>query len=251
MKGYTVKQLAEIAGISVRALHHYDAIGLLKPSVRTEAGYRLYGEKELLRLQQVLFYKELDFPLKEIIEILDNPDFNYIYALTEHKKALSKRKTRLTELLKTIDKTILKLKGEQKMITNEELYNGFPKAKEYREEAIETYGKETVEHSENSLRKLSKSEIDSLKKEGDAITQSLIDVMHLDPISDEVQQFVKKHYNHIVTMWGGAVPKEQQLNAYEGLATLYIEDKRFYKDAPTGFSEFLSKAMLHFVANQQ
>jgi DNA-binding transcriptional MerR regulator len=250
MKGYTVKQLAKLAGISVRTLHHYDTIGLLKPSMRTEARYRLYGEKELLRLQQVLFYKELDFPLKEIVEILDKPDFDYMHALTEHKKALSKRKTRLTELLKTIDKTILKLKGEQKMITHEELYDGFPKAEEYREEAIETYGKKTVEHSENSLRKLSKSEIDNLKKEGDAITQSLVEVMDLDPTNDEVQQLVKKHYNHIVTMWGGAVPKKQQLNAYKGLATLYIEDKRFYKDAPEGFGEFLSKAMLHFVANQ-
>ena len=75
MKGYTVKQLAKVAGISVRTLHHYDVIGLLKPVARTEAGYRLYAEKELLRLQQILFYKELDFPLKEIIEILDNPDF--------------------------------------------------------------------------------------------------------------------------------------------------------------------------------
>lgn len=250
MNGYTVKQLATLAGISVRTLHHYDAIELLKPSIRTEAGYRLYGEKELLRLQQVLFYKELDFPLQQIKELLDNPDFNYIDALLEHKEALKKRKARLTHLLSTIDKTILKLKGEQKMLTNDELYNGFPKAKEYREEAIENYGKDVIEHSENSLKKLSKQELETLKKEGESITQLLIEVMNLPPSENEVQQLIEKHYRHIITMWGGAVPKEQQLNAYEGLANLYVEDKRFYSEAPKGFSEFLSKAIKHFVSNQ-
>lgn len=249
MKGYTVKQLAKVAGISVRTLHHYDVIGLLKPVARTEAGYRLYAEKELLRLQQILFYKELDFPLKEIIEILDNPDFDYINALTEHKKALSKRKAQLNQLLKTIDNTILKIKGEQKMITNDELYSGFPKAKQYREEAIKAYGKEAIQHSENSLKKLSKEDFETLKKEGETITQSLIKVMHLPAKNSEVQQLIKQHYNHVVTMWGGAVPKEKQLAAYEGLAQLYVDDERFYEDAPKGFSLFLKEAMLYFTAN--
>ena len=82
-------------------------IGLLKPSVRTEARYRLYGEKELLRLQQILFYKELDFPIKEIACILDDPDFDVIQALEGHKKALKARKNRIANLLVTIDKTII------------------------------------------------------------------------------------------------------------------------------------------------
>jgi len=85
MKRYIVKQLADLTGISVRTLHHYDEINLLTPAHRTEAGYRLYGEPELHRLQQILFYRELDFPLKQIAAILDAPDFDTVEALRQHK----------------------------------------------------------------------------------------------------------------------------------------------------------------------
>lgn len=252
MKGYTVKQLSKIAGVSVRTLHHYDAIGLLKPSVRTEARYRLYGNAELLRLQQVLFFKELDFKLSDIVEILDNPEFDNITALQNHKTAIQQRKTQLNSLLKTIDTTILKLKGEQKMLTHEELYSGFPKetAEEHRNEAIEKYGKETIEKSENSLRKLSKEELMAKKKESDEIVEAITSLMDCNPSDGVVQLQVALHYQNIKDMWGDGVPKEQQLVAYKGLATLYVEDKRFYADAKEGFSEFLSKAILHFVAHQ-
>ena len=77
---YSVKQLARLAGVSVRTLHVYDEMELLVPRDRSDAGYRYYGEAELLRLQQILFYKELDFPLKQIGEILDDPDFDLVAA---------------------------------------------------------------------------------------------------------------------------------------------------------------------------
>ena len=98
---YSVKQLAQLAGISVRTLHLYDQLGLLKPNIRTVARYRLYGEKELLRLQQILFYKELDFPLQEIGKILDDPDFDLVEALLSHKNALEIRRDRIGTLLTT------------------------------------------------------------------------------------------------------------------------------------------------------
>ncbi|MBS1271813.1 MAG: HTH-type transcriptional activator mta [Candidatus Marinimicrobia bacterium] len=125
MKQYTVKELAKLAGISVRTLHHYDEINLLKPAERTHKRYRLYGEDELLRLQQILFYRELDFPLEEIKAILDAPDFDTVEALKEHKSALISRKKRLEKLLTTIDKTIAKMEKGSKMIY-EELYDGIP-----------------------------------------------------------------------------------------------------------------------------
>ncbi len=81
MKTFTVKKLAEISGVSVRTLHYYDQIGLLRPSVRTEKKYRLYGNDELLRLQQILFFRELDFPLKDILEMIDEPDYDLVKAL--------------------------------------------------------------------------------------------------------------------------------------------------------------------------
>src|SRR5580704_4516137 len=103
---YSVRQLAGLAGVSVRTLHVYDEMGLLKPSVRTDAGYRQYGEAELLRLQQILFYKELDLSLKQIAEILDDPGFDLVEALVGHRIALSARRDRLTTLLNTIEATI-------------------------------------------------------------------------------------------------------------------------------------------------
>jgi DNA-binding transcriptional MerR regulator len=248
MQQYTVKKLAKMAGVSVRTLHHYDEIGLLTPSVRTDAGYRVYGEKELIRLQQILFYKELDFALRDIQELLDNPAFDNLLALQGHRKAIVARKNRLTVLLETIDKTILKLKGEQTMLTNEELYAGFNKnqADAIRQEAIEKYGNEMVETSENNLRKLSKEDFEKLKKQGEDIAAAIANLMHLSPYDDEVQAQIHLHYKHIVQMWGGAVPNENIPDVYRNLATLYVEDKRFYADAPTGFTEFLGKAIVHY-----
>src|SRR5687768_14923871 len=153
MENYSVKKLSGLAGVSVRTLHPYDEIGLLKPSVRTSAGYRLYGEKELLRLQQILFYKELDFSLQQIASILDHQEFDLVQALENHKLALKQKQERLTMLLGTIDKTISKIKNGTTM-TNNELYEGLPKekAESWRQEAIEAYGAEAIERSEKSLR---------------------------------------------------------------------------------------------------
>jgi DNA-binding transcriptional MerR regulator len=175
MKTYSVKKLSSLAGVSVRTLHHYDRLGLLKPSVRTEARYRLYGEKELIRLQQILFYKELDFPLQEIRQVLEDPDFDLVTALKSHKTALKDRRDRLTTLLGTIDKTISKLKGEQIMVTDEELYAGFPKeqAEAYRQEAAAKYGAKVVEDSENNLRKMTKADWANEKGEAEDIARTL------------------------------------------------------------------------------
>jgi len=105
-KMYTVKQLADLAGVSRRTLHYYDQIGLLVPSSRRDNGYRLYGDGALLKLQQILFFRELGFGLEEINKILSKPDFDAIEALESHKGLLAKKAERLNELLETVDKTI-------------------------------------------------------------------------------------------------------------------------------------------------
>jgi|MDTD01.1.fsa_nt_gb DNA-binding transcriptional MerR regulator len=249
MEQYTVKKLSKIAGISVRTLHHYDEIGLLKPSIRTDASYRLYGHKELVRLQQILFYKELDFPLRTIQELLNHPSFDNLQALQNHRKALIERKNRLATLLKTIDNTILTLKGEQKMLTNDELYAGFSKntAQTIRQEAIEKYGVETVQTTENNLRKMDKAQFEALKKEGEDIATAIAQLMHLAPSDEKVQEQIHRHHLHIVQMWGGAVEKSKVLETYKGLADLYVQDNRFYADIKMGFNSFISQAMLHYV----
>src|SRR5262245_51773378 len=142
---YSVRQLARLAGVSVRTLHVYDKLDLLKPSERTDAGYRHYGEAELLRLQQILFYKELDIPLKNIAEILDEPGFDLIEALAGHKRALLGRRDRINTLLNTIDATIDHLKNRT-MSNFEKLYEGMRReqAAALRQEAIDNWGEDAI-----------------------------------------------------------------------------------------------------------
>lgn len=252
---YSVHQIAQLAGISVRTLHHYDRLGLLKPAIRTEARYRMYGEKELIRLQQILFYKELDFSLADILELLKKPDFDPIVALHRHRDVLVAQRERLSVLLDTIDKTILKLKGEKNMLTDEELYAGFPKdiAKAYRQEAIEKYGTQAVEESENKLRALNKGGFQQLKADQENIVSQLLAMQYLNPASTEVQQQIARHYANILAFWGNSIRNCGPAEAYKGLAQLYIDDPRYTsrngQENPE-FATFLYKAMIYFVDNQ-
>ena len=251
MISYSVKKLAKLSGVSIRTLHHYDKIGLLKPSVRTEARYRLYGEQELLRLQQILFYKELDFSLKQIREILDSVNFNVVEALEFHIVSLQSKKHRIDQLLATLDKTISYLKKGDIMLKPEELYAGLTKetAEEYRNEAIEKYGKDAVETSEKELMKGGKARFDQLKIEAEAVSARLYAMMNQDPASDKVQAEIANHYQVTRKFWGTAGLADKQAEAYAGLGKLYVSDERFTmksgKPQPA-FAAFLSKAMAHF-----
>lgn len=247
---YSVKQVSKLSGVSIRTLHHYDRIGLLKPELRTEANYRLYGNDELLRLQQILFYKALDFPLKEIKEILDNPEFEVIQALSEHKTALSNKQKQIDTLIETIDKTINQLKG-QKMLKPEQLYEGLSPetAKEYREKAIEKYGEENVQTSENYLLSLSRMEFDELKKEQTEVTERLASLINEKTDNTKVQNEVAKHYAITRQFWGTANNKNQQADQYVGLGELFVSDERFTQkngQPRPEFAQFLCNAMKYF-----
>jgi DNA-binding transcriptional MerR regulator/quercetin dioxygenase-like cupin family protein len=122
--GYTVKQVARMSGVSVRTLHFYDETGLLKPARHGANGYRFYDEQQLLSLQQILFYRELGFELKQIKGILGQPDFETIAALESHRAVLQENLARAHTLIETIDKTIRHLKGTNQM-SGEEMFLGF------------------------------------------------------------------------------------------------------------------------------
>jgi len=251
---YSVKKLAKLAGVSVRTLHVYDKMGLLKPSVRTNVGYRFYNEKELLRLQQILFYKELDFPLKDITEILDSPNFDLVKALEDHKKALDFRKKRLNTLLKTLDKTINALKNKT-MLNIEELYDGLSRDEVavYRKEAIENYGQEVVERSENYLRKLTKKEMQALLAEQKAIAAQLASIKNENPESQKVQELIHLHYLNTRKLWGTAGAADKQGATYKGLGKLYLTDERFTMIngiTQPDLNEFLSKAITYYADRQ-
>src|SRR5688572_28233516 len=121
---YTVKQAAAMSGVSERTLRFYDEVGLLKPACYGANGYRFYEEPQLLQLQQILFYRELGFELKQIGRIVNRPDFEKVAALESHQKILRKDLARIRQLIVTIDRTLQHLKGQKKMKTKE-LFAGF------------------------------------------------------------------------------------------------------------------------------
>jgi DNA-binding transcriptional MerR regulator len=247
---YSVKQLARLAGVSVRTLHVYDELGLLRPAIRTDAGYRQYGEAELLRLQQILFYKELHFPLKRIGEILDDPGFDLVEALNGHKLALSAQRDRLTTLLQTIDNTIDHLNNKT-MSNFEKLYEGMPQdeAAALRREAIDNWGEEAIAKSENALLTMGKDRLEQLKADQKDIAQKLRGMRGQDPQSDAVQQQIARHYEMIRGFWGLAPHEPIKPAAYKGLADMYVSDERYMaadgKPDPE-FAAFMWTAMYYF-----
>ncbi len=242
---YTVQQLADLAGVTVRALHHYDAIGLLTPAARTEAGYRLYGEKDLLRLQQILFFRELDFPLDQIAALLDAPGFDPVRALERHRELLQAQRDRLARLMETIDKTIAGLKEDMMGLTDEELYAGFSKedAERYRREARELYGEEVVEASEQRARKMTKEQMQAVQAEGEEVTRGLADLTDRAPGDPVVQALIARHYAWVCHFW---TPNAE---AYAGLGDLYTDNPEFratYDKYRPGLADFMKAAMSYY-----
>jgi DNA-binding transcriptional MerR regulator len=245
MKRYTVHQVATMAGISVRALHHYDQIGLLAPAGRSEAGYRLYSEDDLLRLQQILFYRELDVPLREIGRILDDDDFDPLATLVAHGERLRRERERLGRLLETIERTMARIKGDDMTLTDEELYEGFTReeAERYRREARQQYGEEVVQASEERARRMSKAQWAALKQEGEDVARGLAALVGRDPADAAVQALIARHYATIEPFY------HPTAEIYRGLGQLYVEHPEFrahYERYAEGLAEFMQAAMVYY-----
>jgi DNA-binding transcriptional MerR regulator len=193
--------------VSVRTLHFYDEIGLLKPAYIEANGYRYYEEKQLLLLQQILFFRELGFELKQIQKILGKGDFDKVAALHSHRKVLQTNIERTKKLIKTIDKTITHLSGEKKM-KDPEIYHGFSKEKqeEYEKQIIERFGEQGKVHTEEcrqNVKKWSKPDWDRSKKEFAEICTELAGMMkkNLSADSKEVQNVIRRHYQWLKQFW--------------------------------------------------
>ncbi|MEZ4955274.1 MAG: MerR family transcriptional regulator [Saprospiraceae bacterium] len=232
MTKYSVKQLSELAGVSIRTLHHYDKIGLLVPYHRSESNYRYYGRKELFRLQQILFYKELGFPLKEITEIMNDPAFDLIKALEFHKNELHKKIERTHQLLATIEKTISELNNlsrihlgnKKNKMTEKEIYAGFSEKEinSIKKEVTEKWNAQELKDVEERIQKLGKEGWADHQQKGEEINQLLADLMDWPPSDIRVQKAIVLHHQHLNFYY--EVSKER----YLGLAKMYIEDDRFY-----------------------
>jgi DNA-binding transcriptional MerR regulator len=242
MKKYTVKQLAELSGTTVRALHHYDEIGLLKPSDRTDAGYRLYEGKDLLRLQQILIYREMDFSLEDIKQMLDDPSFDLKEALHDQKRFLLQQHDRYGNLIQTIEKTLKRIEEDDQLVTDADLYGGFTpeQAERYNREAKEKYG-DMYDISQKRAREMTKGQWKALGEEGEDISKSMAAFIGTDPGRPEVQALIHRHHAWIENFY----PCSAEI--YRGLAELYVGNPEFrahYDRFALGLADFFQAAML-------
>ena len=219
---YTVKQLSTLAGISVRTLHHYDAIGLLKPETVGANGYRYYGDESVLRLQQILFYRELDLSLGDIKAIVTRPDFETVSALVSHRQSLQGRVERLERLIRTVDDTILHLKGAKDM-SKKQLFEAFSEEEQekYAEEAARMYDPKIVKASNKQWKAYSAEQKQRILDEGNQIYADMVAIIPKGASSPEAQACVERWRQHMNYFW---TPNLDQLL---GLAEMYNTDPRF------------------------
>lgn len=248
MSQYTVKDLARVAGVSVRALHHYDAIGLLKPASIGENGYRYYGRAELLRLQQILFYRELEFPLEAIAAVLDAPSFDLATALRGHRDRLAGQARRYRRLIRTVDETLAAIEGETKM-KDEDLYKGFAPEKqgEYEAWLIDRGGNEMaarIEESKKAMKGRSKDELQAAMDANEANEAAVAKAMERGVPADsaEVMNLMRQRRAWVAQMWNKNVEPE----SFKGLAQIYLDHPDFrarFESRAAGLTEYLAAAM--------
>ena len=215
---FTVNEVSKIAGISIRTLQYYDKIGLLPPSGFTDSGYRLYNEDSLERLQTVLLFRELEFPLKEIKKIIENPDFDKEKAFSEQIKLLKLRREQLDSLISLAEKLINK---EEKILD----FSAFDKTKlkEYEAEAKEKWGK-TSAFKEYEAKSEGRSEDDSsfIASGMMKIFEEFGKISGKKPESEEAQELVKKLQNFITENYYNCTDE-----ILFGLGQMYVFDERF------------------------
>lgn len=244
---YTVQGLGKLAGISTRTLRYYDEIGILKPARTNSSGYRIYGQAQVDRLQQILFYRELGVSLESIKEIVTAPAFDGAKALWEHREKLLEKRKQLDLLIENVEKTIEVTEGKVKM-SNKEKFEGFKKSmieeneKKYGKEIREKYGNDTINKSNNKLKNMTQEEYDHITKLGNEIQEVLKEAYKTgDPAGDLAQKAAELHRQWISFYWD-SYSKE----AHAGLAQMYVDDERFtayYDKEQPGTAAFLRDAI--------
>ncbi|UXR69082.1 MerR family transcriptional regulator [Staphylococcus sp. IVB6246] len=244
-----IKDVANLVGISIRTLHHYNKIGLLIPEEITDSGYRLYSEQNLETLQQILFFKELGFTLHEIKNILNNPSFDQHEALILQRKMLLEKRHNIDNMIETVDKTIEHLTGGIQM-TNKERFNGFStEYNQYEQEARRRWGDDAVNETNAKLESMSKDGQQDLSEKWDMIFNKLANLRDHSPESQKVQAAIKEWYHFLNKNFS-----HYSLEAFTGLGQLYIQDARFTDHIDQygeGLSQFMSEAMAIFAKSQK
>ncbi len=244
---YTINKLAKLAGVSTRTLRYYDTFGLLSPARIRSNGYRIYGQKEVDRLQQILFYRELGVPLEEIKKILSSRDFDGQAALVSHLSALLAKREQLNLLIANVEKTIKAAKGET-MMSDQEKFDGFiqklvaDNEAQYGPEIREKYGDDTVDRSNAKVRGMSRAQYAQVERLSEELNKTLKAAFEQgDPASALAQKACALHKKWLCFFWD-----HYSKEAHVGVAQMYVDDPRFtvyYDKISPGCAAFLRDAV--------
>jgi MerR family transcriptional regulator, thiopeptide resistance regulator len=249
---YTVKKLATMSGVSVRTLHFYDEAGLLKPARVGANGYRFYEEAQLLTLQQILFYRELGFELKQIKRIIGRSDFDKVAALESHRTVLLKNLDRTKSLIVTIDKTIEHLKGTKKM-KSKELFAGFSPEQQERQEQylIDRFGdgaRQGIAQAKERVKHWKKADWEKSGAAFNTICQDVVSLMErkLPAGSREVQSVIRRHYEWLKQFW---TPNRE---SYAGHSQTIVDSdlRQPYEAHHAKLPDFIASAMKIFAEKE-
>lgn len=245
---YTIQKLAHLAGISTRTLRYYDQIGLLSPARTNEAGYRIYGTKEVDVLQQILFYKEMGLELTQIKEAIQDAEFDSLAALHSHLEKLIEKRRQIDLLIENVKKTIGKEEGKNKM-SDQEKFEGFKKElvekneQKYGKEVREKYGDEVVDQSNAKMMGLTEEQYSHMQELGEKINLLLEEaVKNHEYVEDEIGEQVALLHRE----WLGYTWPTYSTQAHRGLVQMYVLDERFkayYDKNVEGCAEFLKQAV--------
>jgi len=245
---YTVQKLSKLAGVSTRTLRYYDEIGILKPARINSSGYRIYGENEVNRLQQIMFYRELGISLDNIKNIITSPTFDETNALIEHREKLLEKREQVDRLIANVEKTIALTEGRINM-TDKEKFEGFKQKmiedneKNYGKEIREKYGNDTVEKSNKKLKGMTEEQFEALTNLEKQVKETLVEAFKTgDPAGDLAQKAADLHKQWLTFSW-----PQYSKEAHAGLAQMYVDDERFtayYDKEQPGTAIFLRDAIL-------
>ncbi len=251
---YTVKELADLAGVTSRTIRYYDQIGILKPARINESGYRVYGSRQVDLLQQILFYRELGVELDEIRAIVTDPNFDRVKALYEHREKLLSKRSELELLIANVERTIAA--QERGMImTDQEKFEGFKQRlvaeneRKYGKEVREKYGAEAVERSNQAFLNMTEAQYAEFTELGNQLIETLKQAFASgDPAGELAQKAAELHRKWLTFTWGN-----YNKEAHAGVAQLYVDDPRFteyYDQHQPGLAKFLRDAVLIYTKKQ-
>lgn len=247
---YTINKLANLAGVSTRTLRYYDEINILKPARISSSGYRVYGDTQIDRLQQIMFYKEMGIDLDSIKTILSSQSFNRQNALREHHSKLLDKKQQLELLIANVEKTIALAEGRSFM-SDKEKFEGFKKKvmeeneKRYGKEIRKKYGDESINSSNQKIKSLSENQYTTLQKLELQLNEAIKTAFEQgDPSGELAQEACELHKKWVLSYWS-----DYSKEAHMGLVQMYVDDERFtayYDKIVPGCAAFLRDAMRIF-----